>query len=179
MCFGLGALLALAHPGPLGARALVRGRSIAALFALLAVWPPLAFFVTKEPAWSLLFAVDPIGVAPALLVAGTLAAAALVALGYEAGVRVAVADPKTRLALPAFPIAFALLITALYGDRLLTLAPYSTWARGAPAPRLFESAFGAALVALDLLTAVGFAVAFRALAPAARADRLAAADDSG
>ncbi len=179
LCFAIGALLALAHPAPLGARTLARGRTVAALFALFDVWPALAYSATKEPAWSVLYTVDPRSVPAAALIAGTLAAAALTVLGYEVGVHVVLADPKTRLALPVVPLATAVAVAALYGDRLLTVASYATWARAAPSPRLFESGFGAALVATDLLVAVGFGVAFHALVPAARLAGREATDESG
>ena len=95
LCFAIGALLALAHPAPLGARTLARGRTVAALFALFDVWPALAYSATKEPAWSVLYTVDPRSVPAAALIAGTLAAAALTVLGYEVGVHVVLAASST------------------------------------------------------------------------------------
>jgi hypothetical protein len=163
--FGIGALLALSHPAALGVRALARGRAVTALFAFLVVWPCLAFPLTRAPAWAVLYAFDPRHVPAAALLAVSLLSAALVSVGYEAGLRMVAADRRARLAFALGPLAVAATAFVTQHERALTVATWAAWSRGDASPGLFETAFGAAVLVGDVLVAIAFAVTFRALAP--------------
>lgn len=161
--FGVGALLALAHAGAPGARRLARGRLVVALFAASVIWPPLAWAADRALAWSTLYLIDPRNVPASAALGATLVVALLAPAGYEAGVRLATSPARARLALALVPLGFGVFLVATFYGAVGTMTSFSDRARGAQAQSLFDTGFGAALVAVDLLAAVGVGVAFRAL----------------
>ncbi|HTJ80692.1 MAG TPA: hypothetical protein VL400_03180 [Polyangiaceae bacterium] len=161
--FGLGALLALAHRGAPGARGLARGRIVVALFAASTIWPPLAWAADRALAWSTLYMIDPRSFPASAALGATIVVALLAPAGYEVGVRVATSPARARLALAIVPLGFGAFLVATFHGAVGTMTSFSDRARGAAGQSLFDTAFGAALVAVDLLAAVGVGVAFRAL----------------
>jgi len=167
--FACGALLGLAHVGPPGARGLARGRTIVAMFAALTLWPVLAWEAQRSASWTTLYMIDPRLLSGSLLLAASVLVAALAPVGYEAAVRLGRSPARDRLALVAIPTAFGVVLSALFHDRLGVVTTFSDRARGAPGTPLFDTGFGAGLVAVALLLAVGLAVAFRVMSEPRRA----------
>lgn len=127
---------------------------------VLSLWPVVLYFALAETAWSLLYLVEPRAVPSAVLLALSVAGAALASLGYEAGARMTSAPSAQRLALGLGPLCAAALVATVVLGRAEAATPPS----GSSAP---HAPF--AIVALDVLLTAAFAFTFRELGrPAGR-----------
>lgn len=130
---------------------MLEGRRAARWFAWLAFLPVVAFCALSRPAWALLHFEPPFSLPSAVLLLAAMGSALLVPLGHAWAAQLGETSPRARWLVAVLPASLALMVVVLLRHRSLVL----TRARGnAPAEELFGSAWGAAVLALDVLLGV-------------------------